>query len=135
MQDATDQIEEDNKSYMEKISNMGDQMVEREKYEKMKEKYRDTERELMRAKNSLLAEKSEAEALKKKLGEAREKQEKQGKVHSQEYEELLTKYRNLQRQKRQESGNEFATISSYQKRRANTMIENKSLVLEEETLE
>ena len=97
MQDATDQIEEDNKSYMEKISNMGDQMVEREKYEKMKEKYRDTERELMRAKNSLLAEKSEAEALKKKLGEAREKQEKQGKVHSQEYEELLTKYRNLQR--------------------------------------
>ena len=60
-------IEEDNKSVIEKLSNMGDNLIEKSKYQELKKKFKNTEKEFIKNKNSYLLEKNEAEMLKAKL--------------------------------------------------------------------
>lgn len=51
LKEANDLIEEDNKSYMEKISNMGDTYVKKNKYTELKEAMNSQEKEKIKFHN------------------------------------------------------------------------------------
>ena len=78
-------IEEDNKSFIEKISNMGENNVEKSKYLDLKKKYREVEKEAMKNKNSFILEKSEAETIRAKFKQLKDNMEKREKQQTLEY--------------------------------------------------
>lgn len=68
---ANDEIEEDNKSFIDKISNIGEQFVERSKYQELKKLQMQTEQNMIKFQNQYLMEKAEAEGVRAAMRNAK----------------------------------------------------------------
>lgn len=96
LREANNVIEEDNKSYMEKLSNMGEQVKDKEKYKEIKKKFQHQEKLALKFQNQYLIEKAEVDGLKREIEQLKLNFNKREEQLSNDYRKLMSKYQNLQ---------------------------------------